>query len=508
MVKKFEHLEKLVDEFLANTDKLDNRRVRDEEGNVTFRNKDRPDSWYMKKIKAAFPDEEEDYGTECAAIGTCMRHLYGKYVTNIKNLERIAPKIKKLGVYVAARESQYLTDIKRVFRTDTLKREAKRLFAQSKEEKELELKLNPIKIDERLRNPLIMPLEETIATMKEFINTNEMGELGWILEAAIGSRSIDLMNPEIAEIGLNPENEDELLITGHSKVRSKEQWDEVKEKTVVVKPVGLTAYQAMEGLYYYRGETLRTIAFIQEKYADKLEDLDEVSYHQFINEKLGSIYNPKLSEAAKKLFPEVAAQAAKDKRAFASHAARAFHANASYALYGGDEHEDVYFRNRLQHAGFGSIANYKQIALAPRKDPVAPVDADLTDVKADVLSHTRQIEVLKRKIEELTGGGEEGAPKKLNVPKHLPLGIQSNEFKARDGTILKLDKFPRRTGLTLAQFEKRLADAEKLLEDNNISSSSRNLKKLGLGQRTVRCRTGANPVLPGPCIINDYSRER
>jgi hypothetical protein len=86
MAKNFQRLEKLVNELLANKDKLDNRRVRDEEGNVTNRNKDRPDSWYMKKIKAVFPDEEEDYGADCAAIGTCMRHLYGKYITNIKNL--------------------------------------------------------------------------------------------------------------------------------------------------------------------------------------------------------------------------------------------------------------------------------------------------------------------------------------------------------------------------------------------------------------------------------------
>jgi hypothetical protein len=124
-------------------------------------------------------------------------------------------------------------------------------------------------------------------------------------------------------------------------------------------------------------------------------------------------------------------------------------------------------------------------------------------VKAD-------IQTLKRKLVELENNKEEEEKEtednKRKVPRHLPYGIKTSELKNKAGEMVQLQKFPRRVGLTLEQFQQRLVGAEKLLTDNNITVSASNLKKLGIGQRSVQCRTGAKP--DEPCVINDYSNEK
>ena len=131
---------------------------------------------------------------------------------------------------------------------------------------------------------------------------------------------------------------------------------------VAVEPVGLTAQQVVEGLKRYRHQTAVDIAFINDSNADALSKLNgRLAKLQFVNEKLSAIWNSKISEAAKQLFPEVAKEAAEQRRPFASHVARAFHANASYQLYGNGELENTYFKRALQHSNYGSIVNYQQL---------------------------------------------------------------------------------------------------------------------------------------------------
>jgi hypothetical protein len=125
-----------------------------------------------------------------------------------------------------------------------------------------------------------------------------------------------------------------------------------------------------------------------------------------------------------------------------------------------------------------------------------------TVVKAD-------IQTLKRILVELENNKEEEEKEtednKRKVPRHLPYSIKTNELNNQAGEMVKLEKFPRRVGLTLEQFQQRLVAAEKLLTDNKITVSANNLKKIGIGQRSIQCRTGAKPG--GTCIINDYSKE-
>ena len=111
-----------------------NHRVRDENGELlSSHNKDPPDSWYMKRLRKSFPQED----TTCYALGKCIRILVAEHVTTIKELNRIAPLLKKTGTFVAARESQYFSDIRKALtkheRSADFRELAKKLFIQTTE---------------------------------------------------------------------------------------------------------------------------------------------------------------------------------------------------------------------------------------------------------------------------------------------------------------------------------------------------------------------------------------
>ena len=517
----YSKLDTMIKTMLSNPEKMDNRRIRDASGELPSRNKDNPNSWYMKLIKSTFPEEEEAYGTNCSAIGMCMRHLFSRYITTMKQLKDIAPLIKRLGVFIAASEAQYFFDVrvalKKGKKSGAFELLADKLFKQSKDEKEEEQRLNPGNLEARLQKPLFMPLVETLAVMQANADTDDMGKLGWILEGAVGTRSIDLMNPEVATITLNPDNKEELLIKGHSKVRTEALWEKVKNTVAVVRPVALTAQQVVDGLERYRRHTAVDIAFINKSNADALSKLNGLARLQFVNEKLSAIWNNKLSEAAKLLFPVVAKEAAEQKRPFASHVARAFHANASYQLYGNGELENTYFKRALQHSNYGSIVNYQQLrVVAPG---AASETADLTNLKTDM--HVLQekvselIEICGKEAKEEKEGkeGEEEVVnqkkrKKPDVPKHLPKGPQFVTLKDKYGNDVRFQKLPRVIGLSEELALERVQKAEAMLLDHDILISARNVKALGIGQRSVNCLRIKVVPSESECEATDYSKER
>ena len=157
----YSKLVEMIKLMLSNPDKMDNRRIRDANGELPNRNKDNPNSWYMKLINSTFPEEEEAYGTHCSAIGTCMRHLFSRYITTMKQLKDIAPFIKRLGTYIASNEAQYFFDVrvalKKGKKSAAFELLADKLFKQDKDEKEEAQRLNPGKLEERLQKPLFMP---------------------------------------------------------------------------------------------------------------------------------------------------------------------------------------------------------------------------------------------------------------------------------------------------------------------------------------------------------------
>ena len=104
----YQKLISLLNEFKNNPDKMIDHTRRDETGQIVkSHNKDNPKSWFMIRIKSTFPDED----ISCFAIGSCLRYLLSEYVTNIKELTKIAQVVKDVGKFVAARQSQYYSDI-------------------------------------------------------------------------------------------------------------------------------------------------------------------------------------------------------------------------------------------------------------------------------------------------------------------------------------------------------------------------------------------------------------
>jgi hypothetical protein len=80
----------------------------------------------------------------------------------------------------------------------------------------------------------------------------DFGQQGILLEAALGTRSIDLLNDKVMQMKLHPTNPKMVVMTGHSKVRSNGQWEDAKDEELDVEPVGMTPQEAMGLLENYR----------------------------------------------------------------------------------------------------------------------------------------------------------------------------------------------------------------------------------------------------------------
>jgi len=248
----------------------------------------------------------------------------------------------------------------------------------------------------------------------------------------------------------------------------------------------------------------------------------------FMNSKISKEFNTGLGAAAKKLFPAEAKIAAARKQPWASHVARALNVNASVELYmKPGESVDVFMRDHLQHANFGTSVSYKQVTFKRKGIPVA----------SDTLGLAQSVAALKGKVNELEtrlndrkavndrggkvekehkeGGGEvgggvrEGEPpqkkKKPNVPEHRPVGPQIATLKDRYGNTHTFTKLPRVVGLGLAGLQARVDKVETMLLDKDISLSADHLRAMGIGQRSLCLRqtsTKAN------CDPLDYAKEK
>jgi len=331
------------------------------------------------------------------------------------------------------------------------------------------------------------------------------------------------LNDQVMEAKINPDKPDEILLIGHSKVRSDGTWEEVKDEELSVKPIGLTPDEVMTMLTKYRKDIPRDLAHLAEKFdLSKLLPLDKL---HFINTKLTQMYNPKLGVAAKELFPVQAAEAKAQKRPFSSHAFRALHANAAFQLYGSGMNEDVFFRDRLRHAGFGSVTNYKQVRLsgynassggggvdAELALEVGKLRSELNNLKEDMIQLALDQVNADAKIADAAGAqpARPAVVKKRkcpDVPAHLPIGPQTVDLVDVGGVTHTFNKFPRVDGLSLQDLQDRVDTGEAMLMSAGVPLKISNLRLLGIGARSVNLLwSGRRKALPnyGP---QDYGRE-
>ena len=96
--------------------------------------------------------------------------------------------------------------------------------------------------------------------------------------------------------------------------------------------------------------------------------------------------------------------------------------------------------------------------------------------------------------------------KKPNVPRHRPVGLQSATLKDRYGNLHTLPRFERKINLSQEQFKARMDAAEEMFLEKDISISVKNLRKIGIGQRSMCLRQGSEKE--GDCDPTDYEKER
>ena len=98
----------LLDELLGNRENLPDHALRGEDGELVKHPKDKATSWDMQLVRNAFPNEQEHYGTkanpkDCFALGTCLRHLFGRYITTLAQMKKITPSIMAIQPYVSTK---------------------------------------------------------------------------------------------------------------------------------------------------------------------------------------------------------------------------------------------------------------------------------------------------------------------------------------------------------------------------------------------------------------------
>jgi hypothetical protein len=520
---EFNKLIVLLNEFKNNPSKMIDHRQRDDTGKLQAHNKDDPNSWFMKMIKTTFPNEP----FSCYALGTCIRHLIELHVTSTKELIIIAPLLKQVGKYIAAREAQYFSDITKALtknkkRSAEFRELAKKLFVQTPAEKKLDAEINPSKLDMFLSEPLQFNLPFVLATIISNLESVDRPEMGITLELIFGTRSIDLINEEIAEVTVCKTNPMMLTITGHSKIRSGEKLLDVLSTPRDFYPNGCSPIQALKLLYRYRVLCSPDIEWVKDKFQVEIDDLPPLERIHFINEKLTYIFNASLVKAAHTMFPEQALVADKRGQRFGSHIARALSINMSIILYMPQgSSRDMYMRDHLQHTGFGSTVNYKQVVFnevgaggyvsSDAKEVSNKLIVHIAEFKSDILDQKKEIDTLRLEIDELkTSRGIPVIPqtKKRKTAPHRAIGEVVVTLIDVDGNQHDLIRINRgMPNSTEKQKQERVDIVEKILAEHKIENTYKNMQKMGIGTRSIKLlRTGNSNK--GEMLAGDYSKEK
>lgn len=529
----FSKLVELLETLLANKDKLIDRRDKSQKGKAN------QNSYGMMTIREAFPSEREQYGL-CQGVGSCLVHLFSRYISTVPELTQILPLIREIQPYCYSNEAFYLSKIKSAFfepqwnKSKSFLKKVNKLFVQTSEEKRNEQSGPDAALEFRVENPLQFELPVFLADIRRAYDkamaTDDQAMLGISLEAAIpGTRSIDLINEDLMSFSKDPADDTVILVSGHSKVRTEAQWKALKaEKAKKIKILALNADEVLAGIQKYRAMVAPTIAHVEKANASHLKQFEVGSLKrtQQVNAFVGRKLNADLGVAMKQVFPVQAAQAKaqqppKGQRKFASHEARAAASMASYELFGrpAGKSLDLYMKTSLNHSNTGSVLNYKGVSFlkdSQGAEPAAPNNEFISKI-TELINTVRVMEVeikelqeraiepeenKKRKIED-----EEEAPKKRKVASHRPIGPQYVKMVGEDGKEHEFQKFARLLGMSEEDAKDRVVQGETMLANAGVPITNAALRKLGLGARSVNCHK-TNTKADDDCKATDYSKEK
>lgn len=350
-----QRLTALVDTLLARKEELPYHRQRDQTKKLV---RPAPCTWHLALIRSMYPNEVD------RGFGSSLRRIVSKNVTTLDDLH-IIPRLKSLAPYIAASESMYFSLMHRGMtrmyldtKSEAFLTACRLAWRQTAEEKLAERRTGPNTLSTRLTNPIEFQLDSVLAILRANVDSEVFAHMGVLLELALGCRSIDLLNPQVMQL---ESHGTVCILTGHSKVRGDAQWEEAKQTVLEVTPVGLLPEEAQRMLTRYRQGLPSIIASFT--VPDELTPLQQM---QFVNNRLSLKFAGQLAQAARQLFPDEAERVRSTGGKFGSHTFRALHCACSYNLHGQGQAEDCFFKTRLQHADFGSVANYKTVRLTRR----------------------------------------------------------------------------------------------------------------------------------------------
>ena len=343
--------------------------------------------------------------------------------------------------------------------------------------------------------------------------------MGVCLEHMVGTRSIDLINEELMTIKIDPENKKKLLITGHSKVRNDEKLRDALASPRSFFPVGGSPQEVLDLLQRYRKITAVDVRHIKDKYQDQIYELTGIQQTHFINRKLSQYYNKDLVNSISNWYPEQAAIAAQriPRQHFGSHIARALSVQLSiFENMKPDGSPDIYMRDHLQHAGFGSAPHYKQVKFIEMGNSgtyATIVDKELgskliNQVVEYRTEQKKEMDLLREEIYELkkSKGVDVVQIKKRKVAAHRTIVDVFVTLTDREGNNHVLKKLKRGPNHSTEEYmQERVTNVENILKEKNINNSVANIKRMGIGSRSINVLR-SNATSQG--LATDYKSEK
>ena len=206
------------------------------------RGKDDATEWYMVLLHKFFPKQD------CYSLGKCIVGLVGQFVKNERQLKAVQVMLKTLQPYLYTNEVTYNHAIRYHFRGTELEKPVNEIFHQDEEQRTKDNNKAVANRKKKTENAILLEPSRVLNNIKEGLKSKDWFKRAIAIEQSTGQRSIDILNPAVAEYSLIPGEEDYLEMKGHSKGRGHYNPDNLEEEMDRVRKIGIVGGKASDVL--------------------------------------------------------------------------------------------------------------------------------------------------------------------------------------------------------------------------------------------------------------------
>ena len=181
----------------------------------------------MEKIRESFPELEKK---DCQSSFTCFMLLISKLVSTKKEAERVFPRFKKIVPFLYKATSYNSAEIafgkiRKAMenKSDSVKQYADSTFKTTQDEKNAQGREAQVRAEQKMADPIRTTLPNVLEHIARDIETKDFARVMSALEISSGSRSIELLNPNVSEFKALT-TPGYVVQIGQAKSKKKQRW--------------------------------------------------------------------------------------------------------------------------------------------------------------------------------------------------------------------------------------------------------------------------------------------